>query len=97
MALPKSIEFAVDKFIVTKNMIIFFYRVEMEKEEMLVFKHFLPFPTMFSQASSAELNLSQTSPDFYLSAVQVFQKLCWKWRNSRNTNNFFFPTVFSTQ
>ena len=36
------------------------------------------------------------SPCFYVSAVQVFSKHCSKMGKLLATNNFFFPTVFST-
>ena len=42
------------------------------------------------------LTLSQTSPGFYMSAVQVFLKHCGKRRNCRKRAISPFPTVFST-
>ena len=40
--------------------------------------------------------LSQTSPCFYVSALQVFRKLCGKRRNSSSRAISRFPTAFST-
>ena len=42
------------------------------------------------------LTLSQTSPGFYVSAVQVFWKHCGKSRNCSYRAISAFPTVFST-
>ena len=43
-----------------------------------------------------KLTLSQTSPSFNLSAVQVFRKHCGKRRNCSLRAISPFPTVFST-
>ena len=45
--------------------------------------------------SQSLLTLSQTSPDFYVSAVQVFWKHCRKRRNWSSQAISPFPTVFS--
>ena len=42
------------------------------------------------------LTFSQTSPGFYVSAVQVFRKHCGKRRNCSLPAISPFPTVFST-
>ena len=42
------------------------------------------------------LTLSQTSPGFYVSAVQIFRKHCEKGEIAHNKHFFPFPTVFST-
>ena len=44
---------------------------------------------------AAFLTLSQTSPGFYMSAVPVFWKHCWKRRNCSWQAISHFPTVFS--
>ena len=41
-------------------------------------------------------SLSQTSPGFYMSTVQVFWKYCWKRRNCSSRAISPFPTLFST-
>ena len=46
--------------------------------------------------NSLHLTLSQTSPGFYLSAIQVFRKYCGKRRNCSQRAISPFPTVFST-
>ena len=47
--------------------------------------------------SSQVLTLSQTSPGFYVSAVQVFKKHSGKRRNCSLREISPFPTVFSTR
>ena len=42
------------------------------------------------------LTLSQTSPGFYVSALKVFGKHCWKRRNCSKRAISPLPTVFST-
>ena len=42
------------------------------------------------------LTFSQTIPDFYVSALHVFWKHCWKRRNCASEAISPFPTVFST-
>ena len=48
------------------------------------------------QIKISMLTLSQTSPDFYVSAVEVFWKHCGKRRNCSWRAISPFPTVFST-
>ena len=45
---------------------------------------------------SCYLTLSQTSPGFYVSAVQIFRKHCGKRRNCSQRAISPFPTAFST-
>ena len=49
-----------------------------------------------TQISTNWLTLYQTSPGFYMSAVQVFWKDCWKRRKCSLWAISPFPTVFST-
>ena len=51
---------------------------------------------VYADAIPYTTTLSQTSPGFYVSAVQVLQKHCWKRRNCLTQAISPFPTVFST-
>ena len=53
--------------------------------------------TSFCQSADGGIDLSQISPGFYMSAVQVFWKQCGKWRNCWWQAISSFPTVFSTR
>ena len=60
-------------------------------------QHLLLFSQCFHMASfSGLLTLSQTTPCFYLSAVQTFRKHCGKRRNCVKRAISPFPSVFST-
>ena len=41
------------------------------------------------------ISLSQTSPGFYMSAIQILKKHCGKGEIARNEHFLLFPTVFS--
>ena len=55
-----------------------------------------PFPQRTGQTVN-DLTLSQTSPGFYVSEVQVFRKHCGKRRNCSSRAISPFPIVFSTR
>ena len=78
------------------------------KEENADCQHFLLFPQCFQKASSSkviksrkklrlhgkELTLSQTSPGFYVSAVQIFWKHCGEKDKLLVTSNLSFSHSF---
>ena len=78
------------------------YKTLREKEKLLVSSNFsfphrvfkrLVLQTHKNQGLfGKELTLSQTSPCFYVSVVQVFLKHCWKRRNC--SLQAIFPTMF---
>ena len=61
------------------------------------YKSFCPvFPFVsFFVCLQISLNLSQTSPGFHVSAVEVFWKRCGKRRNCSEWAISYFPTLFS--
>ena len=76
----------------------------MGKGENAVNQHFLPFPQCFlpyhkqSLPFKPHLTLSQTSPCFYLSAVQVLEKnTVGKGDITCNEQFHLFPTVLFTR
>ena len=77
----------------------------------IVFKHFLSWvvkvrilwpkgvrlePFKKRQLSNFSASLSEASPNFYVSAVQIFRKQCFKSRNCLLGAISPFPTDFST-
>ena len=90
---------AEDKINVTEILKFVFGRVEniVGKGENAGYQHFLLDLQCFQKAFfSRLLTLSQTSPGFYLFAVQAFWKHCRKRRNCSFRAISIFPTVFST-
>ena len=85
-----------------------FLKIFEGKEENVGNQHFLLFPQYFLHCQTTSfqmgalqmlftLTLSQTSPVFYVSAVQLFWKHCGKRRICSEWAISPFPTVFSTR
>ena len=68
---------------------------EITCDKQFSFSHNVFFPIWYLIFIGNELTLSQTSPGFYVSAVQVFWKHCGKRRNCSLRAISPFPTVFS--
>ena len=96
------IDFADNKINVTQKLKFVLGRVEniVGKQENVGYQVFSPLPIMFSKSF---LTLSQTSPGFYVSAVQFksFENTVGKGEIARNEQFLLFsfspfPTAFST-
>ena len=98
--------FADAQINVAQNLKFVYERVEniVGKWENAGNQHFLLFPQCFQKSFSVgvvrswlcgkELTLFQTSPGFYVSAVQVYWKQCGKRRNCLQWAISAFPSVF---